>query len=272
MRTKVVVCSMVSAVAIVLFGSVLNFLGWFRFDYALPYNDPVVGVATLAGVAPGFIVGLMGLGVALSDAARRGGGGWFIGLLAWPFIPVRAAALMFTGVLAHATSWFVGLAFVPLAPLAYAFTAPPAGAAPTGDTPAAAPSRSRLAAFVGVLVLVTLGGAALLYPGRQSGSSVPPGAPALQVTQNGSAAICAGGTYPAITLTNAGQQALQWTANTQDAHVTATPSGGSLAPGASVTVSLGGATSAPAVIVQFRAGSQTAGTAKFGCQSGASGR
>ncbi|HKB46183.1 MAG TPA: hypothetical protein VKC57_00705, partial [Ktedonobacterales bacterium] len=80
-----------------------------------------------------------------------------------------------------------------------------------------------------------------------------------------SAATCAGGTYPAITLTNASQQALQWTANTQDAHVTATPSGGSLAAGASVTVSLGGATSAPAVIVQFRAGSQTAGTAKFGC-------
>jgi hypothetical protein len=90
------------------------------------------------------------------------------------------------------------------------------------------------------------------------------------VTQNGSAATCAGGTYPAITLTNAGQQALQWTANTQDVNVTATPSGGSLAPGASVTVSLGGATRAPAVIVQFRAGSQTAGTAKFGCQSGAS--
>jgi len=129
-----------------------------------------------------------------------------------------------------------------------------------------------LAAFVGVLVLVALGGAALLYPGMQSGNSVPPGAPALQVTQNGSAATCAGGTYPAITLTNASQQALQWTANTQDAHVTATPSGGSLAPGASVTVSLGGATSTPAVIVQFRAGSQTAGTTKFGCQSGASGR
>jgi hypothetical protein len=272
MRTRVIVLSIVSAVAVVLLGSVLNFLGWFRFDYALPYNDPVVVVATLAGVAPGFIVGLIGLGVALSDAARRGGGVWFIALLAWPFVPVLAAALMFTGVLAHATSWFVALAFVPLAPLAYALTAPSAGTAPTGDIPAAAPSRSRLAAFVGVLVLVVLGGAALLYPGLQGGSSVPPGAPALQVTQNGSAATCAGGTYPAITVTNAGKQALQWTANTQDVNVTATPSDGSLAPGASVTVSLGGATRAPAVIVQFRAGSQTAGTAKFGCQSGASGQ
>jgi hypothetical protein len=270
MRTRVIVLSIVSAVAVVLWGSLLNFLGWFRFNLALPYKDPVVVVATLAGVAPGFIVGLIGLGGALSDAARRGGGGWFIGLLAWPFIPVLAAALMFTGVLAHATSWFVALAFVPLAPLAYALTAPSA-VAPTVGAPAAA-SRSRLAAFVSVLVLVALGGAALLYPGFQGGSSVPPGAPALQVTQNGSAATCAGGTYPAITLTNAGKQTLQWTANTQDANLTATPSGGSLAPGASVTVSLGGATSAPAVIVQFRVGSQTAGTAKFGCQSAASGR
>lgn len=271
MRTNVVVYSIVSAVAVVLWGSLLNFLGWFRFDLALPYNDPVVVVATLAGVAPGFTVGLIGLGGALSDAARRGGGGWFIGLLVWPFVPVLAAALMFTGVLAHATSWFVALAFVPLASLAYALTAPSAGAAPTGDTPAAA-SQSRLAAFVGVLVLGVLGGAALLYPGMQGGSTVPPGAPALQVTQNSSAATCAGGTYPAITVTNTGRQALQWTANTQDAHVTATPSGGSLAPGAFVTVALGGATRAPAVIVQFKVGSQAAGTAKFGCHSGASGQ
>lgn len=34
-----------------------------------------------------------------------------------------------------------------------------------------------LAAFVGVLVLVALGGAALLYPGMQSGNSVPPWRP-----------------------------------------------------------------------------------------------
>lgn len=271
MRTRVIVFSIVSAVAVVLLGSLLNFLGRFRFDFALPYNDPIVVVATLAGVAPGFIAGLIGLGFALFDAARRGGGGWFIGLLAWPFVPILAAGLMFTGVFAHATSWFLALAFVPLAPLAYALAAPSAVAAPTSAPPAAA-SRSRLAAFMGVLVLVALGGAVLLFPGSRGGSSVPSGPPALQVTPNGSAATCAGGTYPAITLTNTGRQALQWTANTQDANVTATPSGGSLAPGASVNVSLGGATSAPAVIVQFRVGSQTEGTAKIGCQSGASGR
>jgi hypothetical protein len=262
MRIRVIVLSIVSVVAVVFLGSLLNFLGWFRLDYALPYNNPIVVVATLAGVAPGFIAGLIGLGFALSDATRRGGGGWFIGLLAWPFVPILAAGLMFTGVLAHATSWFLALAFVPLGPLAYAL------AAPTSAAPAAA-SRSRLAAFVGVLVLVALGGAALVYPGFQGGSSVSP-APTLQVTQSGSAATCASGAYPAITVTNTGRQALQWTANTQDAKVTATPSGGSLAPGASVTVSLGGATSAPAVIVQFRVDSQTAGVAKFGCQSGAS--
>jgi hypothetical protein len=265
MRTKVIVFSVVSAVAVVVLGSVLNFLGWFRLDFALPYNDPTVVVATLVGVAPGFIIGLIGLGLAVADAARQGNGGWFIGLLAWPFLPILAAALMFTGVLAHATSWFLALAFVPLAPLAYALTVPSA-VAPSPATPRGA-SRYRLTAFVGVLVLVALGGAALLYPGFQGGSSVPPGTPALQVTQAGSAATCAGGTYPAITLTNAGRQTLEWTANTQDANVSASPSGGSLGPSTSVTVSLSGATSAPAVIVQFRVGSQTAGIAKIGCQS-----
>ena len=258
MRIRVIILSIVSVVAIVFLGSLLNFLGWFRFDYALPYNDPIVVLATLFGVVPGFIAGLVGLWFAVTDARRRAGGGWLIGLLVWLFVPIVAAGLMFAGVLAHTTSWFLALAFVPLGPLAYAITAPPS-AAPAGA------SRSRLAAFVGVLILIALGGAALLYPGFQSSSSVP--SPTLQVTQSGSAATCASGTYPAITLTNTGRQALQWTANTQDSKVTATPSSGSLAPGASVTVSLSGATSAPAVIVQFRVGNQTAGVAKFGCQS-----
>jgi hypothetical protein len=262
-RVTVIVFSVVSAVTVVLLGSVLNFLGWFRLDYALPYNDPVVVVTTLVGVAPGFILGLIGAGLALRDAARRGGAGWFIGLLAWPFVPILAASLMFTGVLARATSWFLALAFVPLAALVYALAVPSATPA-IGGTPAAA-SRSRLAAFVGVLVLVALAGAALLYPGFQGGASVPSAVVALHVTQSDSAANCAGGAYPTITVTNTGGQALQWSANTQDSSVTATPSSGSLAAGASVTVSLGGATSAPAVIVQFRVGSQTAGVAKFGC-------
>jgi hypothetical protein len=271
MRTRVIVFSVVSAVMVVVLGSVLNFLGWFRLDYALPYNDPAVVVATLIGVAPGFITALIGLGFALSDASRQGNGGWFMGLLVWPFLPIVAAGLMFTGVLTHATSWFLPLAFVPVAPLAYALTAPTAVAAPIRATPSAA-FRYRLTAFVGVLVLFALGGAALLYPGFQGTTSVPPSAPALQLTQTGSAATCAGGTYPAITLTNTGRQTLQWTANTQDANVSATPSGGSLGPGTSVTVSLSGATSAPDVIVQFHVGSQTAGVAKIGCQSGASGQ
>ncbi len=172
---------------------------------------------------------------------------------------------MFTGVLAHTMNWFLALAFVPLAPLAYALVVPPRSAL-------AAASRARLLAFVGVLILVVLGGAALLYPGLQGGSDVSPGASALRVTQDGSTATCAGGVYPAITLMNMGAQPLQWAASTQDANVTATPSDGNLTPGGSVTVSLGGATNASAVIVLFRVGSQTAGTAKIGCQSGASGQ
>jgi len=265
MRTKVITFSIVSVVAVVLLGSLLNFLGWFRIDFALPYNDPIVVVLTLVGIAPGFAAGLVGLGFAVSDAARRGGGGWRIALLAWPFVPIVTAGLMFTGVLTHETNWFLALAFVALAPLAYALAVPARGTL-------ADASRSRLVAFVGVLVLVALGGAALLYPGVHGGSAVPPGAPALRVTQDSSTATCAGGAYPAITLVNMGAQPLQWAANTQDANVTATPSDGSLTPGASVTVSLGGATSASAVIVLFQVGSQTEGTAKIGCHSGASGQ
>lgn len=269
MRSTVIVCSLVSMVCVILLGGFLNALSSFGFDYAIPYNSPYRVVATLIGAAPGIIVGLVGVGFALYDAARRGGAGWFIGLLAWPVVPMVASGLMFTGVLAHADLWFVALAVLPMAALVYALTFPSTTNAPAGGT-AAATSRFRLAAFVGVLALVALGGAALLLPRAQNRHAVSPGPPPLRVTQNGSTADCAGGTFPTITLTNTGRQSLLWMANTQDPNVTATPSGSILAPEASVTVSLSGMTSAPDVIVQFRMGNQTIGVAKFGCQSGAS--
>src|SRR5690348_7168658 len=188
MRTIVIVCSIISAVALVVLGGFLNFLGGFRIDFATPYNDPVRVVATFIGATPGFGVALTGLGFALYDAARRGGIGWFIALLAWPFIPLLAASLMFLGVLAHPTDWYLALAFVPLAPFVYALVAPaaasaisaasaaPAIPAPTGAQPMPT-SRSRLAMFVGVLTAVVVGGAVLLFPGPPS-SAAPGGPPA----------------------------------------------------------------------------------------------
>jgi len=169
---------------------------------------------------------------------------------------------------------------VPLAPFVYALVAPaaasaisaasaaPAIPAPTGAQPMPT-SRSRLAMFVGVLTAVVVGGAVLLFPGPPS-SAAPGGPPALQVTQTSAVADCANGSYPPITVTNSGAQTLQWTAKSQDPSVSATPGGGSLAPGASATVTLSGKTSATSVIVQFLDGSQASVPAKFGCQASAS--
>lgn len=265
MRAKVIVMSITSAVCVVLLGGLLNAITGLPLDISPAYNAPIRVVSTLLGAAPGFILGLIGLGYALYDAARRGGVGWFSVLLVWPFVPLTAAGLMFSGVFAYATLWLLALAFVPLAALMYALTAPSTSGTLGGI------ARSRLVVFVSVLLLVALGSTALLLSGRQGGSTVVPGPPALQVTQSGSQADCARGTYPAITLTNTGKQALKWAAKSQDPNVTAVPVSGSLAPGTSITVSLTGATQAPDVIVQFQSGGQTAGTAKFGCQAGASG-
>jgi hypothetical protein len=276
MRTIVIVCSIISAAALVVLGGFLNFLGGFRIDFATPYDDPVRVVATFIGAAPGFGVALTGLGVALYDAARRGGVGWFIALLAWPFVPLLAASLMFLGVLAHPTDWYLAFAFVPLAPFVYVLVAPapsPTSPASVVSVPASAQltaaSRSRLAAFVGVLAVVVVSGVVLLFPGPPS-SAAPGGPPALQVTQTSAVADCASGSYPSITVTNSSAQIQQWTAKSQDPSVSAAPAGGSLAPGASVTVSLSGTTSATSVIVQFLDGNQTSVPAKFGCQAGAS--
>lgn len=268
MRTRIIVFSLVSSVVIVLLASLLNALSGLPLDIAPAYNDPVRVVLTLIGAAPGFSLGLVGIGFALYDAARRSGAGWFIGLLVWPFVPLLASNLMFAGVLAYATQWFLALAFVPLAALMYGIAAQPS-APPAGATAPMPASQSRLVVFVSVLVLVALGGA-LLLTGPRGSTSVPPGPPVLQVTQNGATANCASGAYPTVTLLNRGGQALTWKANTQNPNVTATPSSGTLAPGASVTVSLSGATNAPDVIIRFQASDQTTAVAKFGCQSGAS--
>ena len=90
------------------------------------------------------------------------------------------------------------------------------------------------------------------------------------MAQTSATADCASGAYPPITVTNSSAQTRQWTAKSQDPSVTAAPAAGSLAPGASVTITLSGKTSATNVIVQFLSGDQASVPAKVGCQAGAS--
>jgi len=52
MRIRVIVLSIISALAVPLLGSLLNFIGWFRFDTRVPDNDPVVVTLTLVGDGP----------------------------------------------------------------------------------------------------------------------------------------------------------------------------------------------------------------------------
>jgi hypothetical protein len=275
MRAIIITFSIIGGVALFLLGGLLNAVSsGLGLDVLAPYNDPGRVVATFIGDLPGFVLALAGLGSALYDAARRGASGWFIGLLVWPMIPLVAASLMYAGALAYAIDWFVPLAFIPLGPLLYGLMALPAPAAipappaVVGALPGARPP-VRFFVFVGLLVLVTLAGGALLFvPNLQPGATTPSGPPALQVVEPSATANCANGMYPPVTLTNTGAQMLQWTAKSQDPNVTANPSEGSLAPGASAQVAFTGKTTAADVIVQFvTAGGR--GVAKFGCQPGA---
>lgn len=265
MRTRVVVLSAVSAIATALLSGGVNAFTGLPLDVPPPYNSPVRVIPTLIGAIPGVALGLVAGGYALHDAARRTGIGWFIGLLIWPFGPLLASGLMLAGVIGYATLWFLALAFVPLAALVYGILAPSETASP--PSPA---SRSRLAVFIGALVVAAVGGAALLLSGAHSKSVNTPSGPALRVTQSVAVANCAAGVYPSMTVTNISPQTVAWTANPQASAVTITPSSGSLPPGASVSVTLTGATSGPSIIVQFQASDGASTVAKFGCQQGTS--
>ena len=274
MRAPIMVLSIISAVILVVFGGFLNAVSGFGIDILLPYNAPVRVVATFSGDAPGIALALAALGFALYDAARRGGVGWFIGLLAWPVVPLVAASLMFAGVLAYATFWFLPLAFIPLAPLLYALAGPTEATVPTHGQAVAVP-RSRVRALVGVFAVVAVAavvfvGVIALFSSSGSGANRVTGSPPLQVSQTSFTADCANGVYPPVTVANTGAQAQQWRAVSQDANVVANPSSGTLAPGASVSVTFSGTTTAPSVIVQFVTGAQTNGVAKVGCQASAS--
>jgi hypothetical protein len=263
----VIACSLIGAAAIFLLGGLANAIGGFGFDVSNPYNDPTRVWLTAAGAVPGLVVAQIGIGYALYDAARRGLTSWFGGMLAWQFVPALVSILMFATVLGYPGAWFIPLAFVPLASLIYALAAPPVVSAPSGGKPTTS-SSSRLAVFFAVLAVVVLAACVVLYP-RPQGTTVPAGPPQLQVTQSSASANCTTGSFPPVTLTNSSNTTLQWTANSQDPNVMASPSSGSLAPGGSITVSLSGTTSATSVIVEFAAGGQTV-PAKFGCQAGTS--
>lgn len=270
MRIRLVVLSLFSAILTGLLTGILNTITGLPLDVPAAYNAPVRVVPTLLGAAPGFLLGLTASGLALKDAARRGGDGWFIGLLVWPFVPLLVASLMFTGALGLATWWFLALPFAPLAALLYALTSPPAPETlDATPLPGKTVSRTRFSVFAGTLLLVTLGGVALLIISNGNGS-VTPGPPVLQVAPSGGVASCASGNYPPITLMNTGMRTVTWIASPQDPNVTSTPASGDLAAGASVTVTLGGATSATDVIVQFQTSGQITAVAKFTCQSGTS--
>jgi hypothetical protein len=276
MRTTIITFSIVAAITLIVFGGLLNAISsGLGIDTLAPYNEPIRVVWTLIGDVPGFAFALAGMGYAFYDAARRGVTRWFMGLLVWPVVPLVAASLMYAGALSYAIYWFVPLAFLPLASLLYGIIALPATAAilppPAAiGGPLATRSPARFLAFVGLLVLVALGGGAfLLAPNVQPASSAPGGPPALQVTQTTATADCANGIYPTVTLTNTGAQALHWTAKSQDPNVATAPAAGSLAPFATAQVTLTGKSIAADVIVQFTSDAGS-GVAKFSCQTGAS--
>ncbi len=263
MRAVVITLSVLSAVLIVIVGGTAAAFAGFGFDYAAPYNTPYVVVIVLLFLAPGVIVDLIGLGIALNDASRRRLGGWFAGMLAWPLAPLAVSDLMFAKALTHPELWWLALAFLPLAPLLYALLSPTKATAPASNRPQPATS-PRFYGFLGALVVVALGGVALLFPGPQTSNIGSSGPPAIQVSQSADTANCVSGAYPTITLTNSGSQTLQWTAATQDLNVRASPTHGSLSPGAAATVSLNGRTYATNVIVLVEAGGQRT-PAKIGC-------
>jgi hypothetical protein len=129
-----------------------------------------------------------------------------------------------------------------------------------------------LLAFVGVLALVTVLGFTSLVRGALPFTSPPAATPTigpavLSVRMGDGAANCATGSYPTVTVTNATQQTVSWSASVNDFGVTVTPLTGSLDAGASTAVTISGrATTTTFFTVTFTArGSQA--LAKIACVS-----
>jgi hypothetical protein len=123
-----------------------------------------------------------------------------------------------------------------------------------------------------VLALVTVLGFATLVRGAPPFSPLPAptptvGPPALTVRVGDSTANCATGSYPAVTITNATQQTVSWSASVNDPGITVSPASGTLAPGAIASVAIAGhATARTFFTIIFSAlGSQS--IAKIACAS-----
>lgn len=279
MKIAVLVLSICAVVTLVIFGAVGFFIGTFGFDTTNPYNTPFAVITTVAGLTPGLALTIAAFWLALASSIRFRWVGWTIALIVWPVMGLAVAVVMFLGMLSDASSWWLTFAFMPLAPLAYAITAPPApvasGAAsvatPT-NTPSARPAATglRLAAFYAILLIAAAAGVTTLVmraAGAPSLNGGVTGPSALRVSYPTTGASCAAGVYPPVTLTNAGSSAIQWSAQAADAHLIITPSTGSLGPGQSTQIVISGQTQARSVIVIFqpsRLGGPSA-VAKFGC-------
>jgi hypothetical protein len=133
--------------------------------------------------------------------------------------------------------------------LAQPLTAPPPSTpTPTPAQPTAQPTATPTPAGVGV---PTPTPTSVLVP-HPTPTSVPQNPPKISVTPTATSEYCANDSYPnSITVMNAGSGTLTWSA-TAPSGVTLTPSSGSLAAGASQTVTLTGSfTSANSFVVHF---------------------
>jgi hypothetical protein len=180
---------------------------------------------------------------------------------------------MVTGLVGFSDSWWLAAVFLPLSTLIYGAIGP-APVTDAGSQGASASSRSLapFLGFVGVLTLVTVLGFMTLVRGALPFTSPPAATPtigpaALSVRTGDSAANCATGSYPTVTVTNTTQQTVSWAASVNDTGVTVTPLTGSLDAGASTTITISGrATTTTFFTVTFTAqGSQA--LARIACAS-----
>jgi len=276
-KRVVLILSLIAPVLLYVVGGFFFEVAGFSIDFEESPTSPRRIIGALLGYIPGLILVAVALAMSLSATARSRQTGWFVGLLVWPIIPIAAAVLMVTGVVGLSDSWWLAALFLPLATLLYSLLSPaPLATTPSqGAASASEQAGAPLAPFLGfatVLALVTVLGTATLVRGALPFAATPAPTPtlsplALAVQVADGAANCATGAYPGVTITNALKQTVSWSASVNDAGVSVTPTSGSLAAGASTTVTIiGKATTTTFFTITFNAqGSQN--LAKIACVS-----
>lgn len=278
MKRTVLILSLVAPVLLYVVGGFLFAASGFSLDFDDSPTSPRRIVGALLGYIPGLILLIVAMVLSLSATGRNRQTGWFVGLLVWPIIPIAAPALMVTGVVGLSESWWLAALFLPLATLLYSVLgpAPLATTASQGAPGASERTPTPLAPFLGfvsVLALVTLLGIATLVRGAPPFTAPPTATPtigplALTVQVADGSANCTDGSYPTVTITNALQQTVAWSANVNDAGLAITLTSGSLAAEASMIVTIiGKATTTSFFTITFTAqGSEN--LAKIACVSG----